>query len=205
MRAWAVTVSVIVLLVSGCSDTSGGSSPPDTTSTPENTSEPAPSPEPTTAESTQQQQGKPSLEIASLPIGGVPDGGSNCNPISWLAGDIPDGVTIKLGTPFFDPKGIFEVDQSGCTGNEQSCEGLEWTAQNLPQCWVGFKQVADSGSVTLVIPAVATCQTQQQCDDLKGLGGSQIGLTAQPRESSPTETVPTETTPTETAPTPSGG
>ncbi|MFF0345443.1 hypothetical protein [Kribbella sp. NPDC004875] len=207
MRAWAVTVSVLVLLVSGCSGTSGGSSPPDATSAPDstssadNTSEPAP--EPTAAESTQQQQNKPSIEIASLPIGGVPDGGSNCNPISWLAGDIPDGVTITLGTPSFQPEGVFEVDQSGCTGNEQSCEGVEWTAQNLPQCWVGFRQVADEGSVTLVIPADATCQTQQQCDDLKGLGGSQIGLTAQPRESpTPSGESPT---PSSESPTPSGG
>jgi hypothetical protein len=180
MRAWAVTVSVLVLLVSGCSDTSGGSSPPDANSTAENTSEPAP--EPTDAESTQQQQNKPSVEIASLPIGGVADDGSSCNPISWLAGDIPAGVTIELGTPSFDPTGVFEVDQSGCTGNERSCDGLEWTAQDLPQCWVGFRQIADEGSVTLVIPANATCETQQQCDQLHGLGGSQITLTAQPRE-----------------------
>ncbi|MEU4197921.1 hypothetical protein AB0E69_38915 [Kribbella sp. NPDC026611] len=185
MRVWPVTVSVIALLAAGCSDTSGdgGTSPPDVTVTSTDTtgtSEPAP--EPTDPESTQSQQTKPSIDIVSLPVGGVPDDGQRCNPISWLGGDIPDGVTIKLGTPSFDPPGIFTVDQSGCPGDARSCEGLEWTSKDQPQCWVGFLQVAETGSVTLTLPAKATCESQDVCDQLSKLGGSQIGLTAQPHE-----------------------
>lgn len=180
MRWWPVTVSVLILLVQGCSGTPGdtGTTAPEVTVT--DTAEPVP--EPTGPESSQPQQNKPSIEIASLPIGGVPDEGSACNPISWLAGEIPDGVTITLGTPTFDPAGVFELDQTGCPGDARSCVGLLWTAQNLPQCWVGFKQVASEGTVSLVIPATATCDTQSQCDNLKSLGGSQITLTAQPTE-----------------------
>ncbi|MFF0270340.1 hypothetical protein [Kribbella sp. NPDC004536] len=179
MRWWAVTVSVLMLLVPGCSGTpaDSGTAPPTLVATPDDTSEPVP--EPTGAEPTQSQQSKPSIEIASLPIGGIPEDGSSCNPISWLAGDIPNGVTIKLGTPGFDPTGIFEADQTGCPADALPCDGLLWTAQNLPQCWVGFKQVGTEGTVTLVIPATATCDTESQCDKLKSLGGSQITLTAQ--------------------------
>ncbi|GAA3085738.1 hypothetical protein JOF29_007618 [Kribbella aluminosa] len=182
MRFWAVTVSVLILLVQGCSGTSGdgGTAPPATVGTPGGTSEPVP--EPTGTEPAQSQQNKPSIEIASLPIGGIPEGGSTCNPISWLAGDIPSGVTIKLGTPAFNPAGIFEPDQTGCPADAQSCEGLLWTSQGLPQCWVGFKQVAPEGAATLVIPATATCDTETLCEKLKSLGGSQITLTAQPTE-----------------------
>jgi hypothetical protein len=184
MRVWAMTVAV-VLAVAGCSGTSGDTSPPDVTVTVGATGEP--SPEPTEAESTQSQQTKPSIELASLPVGGVPEDGSNCNPISWLAGDIPAGVTIRLGTPSFDPTGIFEVDPSGCRPDAQSCTGLEWTAQSTPQCWVGFKQTAREGTVSLIIPAVATCDSESVCDTLKTLGGSQITLTALPPET-PLET-----------------
>ncbi|MFG1905294.1 hypothetical protein [Kribbella sp. NPDC048928] len=61
MRWSAVTVSVLILLAMGCSDTSGDGGP--------------------------------------APSGA--DEGSTCNPISRPAGDIPEGVTIKLGTPTF--------------------------------------------------------------------------------------------------------
>lgn len=202
-----VLVSVAIFAVAGCADTSGdagggGTSPPITTTT--GTEEPPT--EPTTTETTQTRQDKPSLEIASLPVGGVPDEGSNCNPVNWLAGDIPEGVTIKLGKPRFKPTGIFEVDQSGCPGSARSCAGLEWTAEDADQCWVGFRQVADEGSVTLVIPATATCETRKLCDSLKDLSGSQIGLTARRRETveTPPETPPE--TPVDTpVETPSGG
>ncbi|GAA1119038.1 hypothetical protein GCM10009630_16050 [Kribbella jejuensis] len=193
MRWWAVTVSVLMLLVPGCSDTSGdnssGTAPPAVTVTTEDTSEPVP--EPTGAEPTQTRQDKPSIQIASLPIGGVPEDGANCNPISWLAGDIPNGVTIELGTPTFDPPGVFTLDQTGCPASSQSCEGLLWTSQDLPQCWVGFKQVGTEGTVTLVIPATATCETERQCAKLKSLGGSQITLTAQPPVTPPATETPT--------------
>ena len=186
MRLLAVTVSVLMLL--GCSGTSGdgGTSGPPTpllalpSVTPEDTSEPVP--EPTGTEPTQSVQTKPSIEIASLPVGGVPEDGSNCNSISWLAGEIPAGVTIRLGTPAFDPTGVFEVDPSGCRPDAQTCTGLEWTAQNTPQCWVGFQQIAREGTVSLIIPATAICDSQEVCDTLKTLGGSQITLTALPPE-----------------------
>ena len=189
MRFWAVTVSVLMLLVPACSDTSGGTASPTVAVTPDDTSEPVP--EPTGVEPTQTRTGKPSIQIASLPIGGVPEDGTNCNPISWLAGDIPNGVTIELGTPRFEPTGIFALDPSGCPASSQSCEGLLWTAQDLPQCWVGFKQIGTEGTVTLVIPAVATCQTRRQCARLKSLGGSQITLTAQPPATPPGTETPT--------------
>ncbi|NIK60977.1 hypothetical protein [Kribbella shirazensis] len=207
MRWWPVTVSVVIFAVAGCADTSGGgggggTSPP----IPPTTGTDEPPTEPTTTETTQTRQDKPSLEIASLPVGGVPDEGANCNPVSWLAGDIPEGVTITLGRPRFKPTGIFAVDQSGCPGDARACPGLEWTAEEARQCWVGFRQVADEGSVTLVIPAIATCETRQQCNGLKGLGGSQIDLTARRRETpeTPPDTPP-ETPPETPVETPSGG
>ena len=193
MHGLTVGIAVITVLLVGCADTSGdgGTSPPDVTTTLENTGEPMP--EPTDDESPQTRQGLPSIEIASLPIGG--SASENCNRVSWLGGDIPEGVTITLGEPRFDPGGIFEVDQSGCPDNPQRCERLEWTTDDQPQCYVGFRQVADEGSVTLVIPAVATCETQSACDSLKGLGGSEIDLTAEPG-GTPPETPPE--TPAET-------
>ena len=180
VRVLAMTVSVLVLAAAGCSGTSGDTTPPDVTVTVSATGEPAP--EPTGPEPTQSQQNKPSIEIASLPVGGVPEDGTRCNPISWLAGDIPSGVTLRLGTPTFDPPGIFEMDPSGCRPDVQSCPDLQWTAQNLPQCWVGFKQIGTEGTVSLIIPATAICDTEDLCDTFRTLGGSQITLTAQPAE-----------------------
>lgn len=204
VRTWALTISVAGLLVVGCSSCSSstdGGTPtvPTEVTVSDLPSDPTsqPAPEPTDPESTQSQETKPSIEIASLPIGGVPDDGQKCNPVSWLGGDLPEGVTIKLGTPRFEPPGIFEVDQSACSGDAQSqaCEGLEWTTSSQTQCWVGFKQVADSGRVTLVVPAKAFCTTQDACDGLSNLGGSQIGLSAQPPEP-PAESSETPETPT---------
>lgn len=171
VRVLALAVAVLVLAGAGCSGTSGDTAPPNVTVTVAATAAQAPP---------KSQQTKPTVEIASLPVGGIAADGSHCNPISWLAEAIPGGVTITLGTPAFDPPGIFEVDPSGCRPDAQSCPDLEWTAQNLPQCWVGFRQLAGEGTVTLIIPAVATCDSEALCDALRTMGGSQITLVARP-------------------------
>jgi len=192
-KSWLVVV-VTAIVLAGCSGTSdeGGNTPTeDSTSSSQQTGEPAP--EPTDPESTQSQQEKPSIKLAQLPVGGSADG--NCNPVNWLGNDIPAGTTITVGSPTFDPLKIFEVDQSACPGDTRACEGLEWTSDSQEPCSVGFRQVANEGTVTLVIPASVTCASQADCDAVKKKEGSQIELTAVPSETP-------EETPEET---PSGG
>lgn len=183
MRGFAVTVSVLVVLLAGCSDTPGdsGTSPPEVTTTSENTDEPAP--EPTEPESTQPQREQPSLNIASLPVGGSPiDGWANCTSVNLTDTSLPGGTTIELGSPSFDPKGVFDADQSACPGDLLACPGVKWTADSHDTCYVGVRQAADSGTTTLQIPGKATCESQDDCNSLEGRSGSQILLTAQPSE-----------------------
>jgi hypothetical protein len=203
MRVSAVTVSVVALLLAGCSNTSGdgGTSPPDVTATAGDTTEPAQ--EPTGPESTQPKQEKPSVRVASLPIGGssVNDEHPNCFSINLTDTSIPAGTTIELSEATFKPMGVFEVDDHACPGDLPGCPGVHWTADQHDTCYVGVRQSAKSGTATLRVPGRATCTTQADCDTLLGRPGSQIVLTAQTSET-PNETPP-ETpneTPAETPP-----
>ncbi|WP_327633373.1 hypothetical protein OHB24_25595 [Kribbella sp. NBC_00482] len=185
MRAWAVMVSVTALLVAGCSDTSGdeGTSPPDTTTTSESTSEPAP--EPTGAESTQPRENKPSVEIATLPIGpgaeaNQPDDqAKQCVGVSLTGLELPQGATVTYREPTLSQDGKdFEIDQSACGGQSPGCSGHQIRAGDTPACFAGVRQVtnAEGHHATLIIAADATCATAEDCKALKPGGISQIGF-----------------------------
>ncbi|HEY3557923.1 MAG TPA: hypothetical protein VGL05_10680 [Kribbella sp.] len=209
MRWCAVTVSVLILLLAGCSDTpsDGPPAPPEPTPTSTGTSEPPP--EPTDTESTQTKQRQPSISILSAPIGGnvEADGVNQCAEVNWLGRNpIPDGTTIVLGTPSLDPDGVFTFDESSCAGATRTCADVRWRSSAFAPCWIGVRQLRNgNGPVTLVIPVDATCATQADCDSLaRGKGTSQITFDPAEIDTPPTET-PTETpveTPSET---PSGG
>src|SRR3954453_10762437 len=182
MRALVATVSVTVLLLTGCSSSDGGTPTPVVTATADDTAEPAP--EPTAAESTQPEQKQPSISIASLPIGGssVDDQHPNCYSVSLTDTSLPDGTSIGLGSATFKPEGVFAADQQSCPGDLPACTGVRWTAAQHDTCYVGVRQLAGSGSTTLEVPGQATCESQSDCDSLLGRSGSQIVLTAVPTE-----------------------
>ena len=181
MRALAVTVSVLVVLVAGCSDTSsdGGTPTPDVTSA-ESTSEPAP--EPTEPESSQPQQQQPTINIASAPVGGnvQTDDLTQCAEVNWLGrSPIPDGTRIKLGAPSLDPDGVFEFYQAACSGDLRPCADVQWQTESFKPCYVGVRQVANAeegtDKIDLVISVDAICATQDDCDSLAaGKGETQI-------------------------------
>jgi hypothetical protein len=185
MRALVVTVSVTVLWLAGCSDTSGGTPgqapQPEVTATAVDTTEPAP--EPTGAESTQPQQKKPSISIVSLPIGPgaqanqPSDESKQCVGVTLTGLDVPNGTTLTFGSPSLGQDGdYFKIDQSGCGDQGPACDGHQIRSDNQPPCYVGVQQATrDEGKQsTLVIPAGATCASDQDCASIKDGGESQI-------------------------------
>jgi hypothetical protein len=182
MRALVASISVTVLLLTGCSSSDGGTPTPVVTTTADDTTEPAP--EPTDAESTQPEQKQPSISVASLPIGGssVDDLHPSCYSVSLTDTSLPAGTTIELGSATFKPEGVFAADQQSCPGDLPGCTGVRWTADQHDTCYVGVRQLVSSGSTTLQVPGQATCESQSDCDSLLGRSGSQIVLTASPAE-----------------------
>jgi hypothetical protein len=167
--------AVAALVLAGCADTPTPSPGPTTAS--ETTGEP--SPEPTDPETTQTQQGKPSISIANAPIGGdvKEDGVEHCAEVNWLGkSPIPDGTTISLGAPGLDPPGVFELYRGACPGDVRSCADVKWVSGDFKPCYVGARQVANgTEDVHLVIPMDATCETEEDCQSLiEGFGTSQI-------------------------------
>ena len=170
-----VAFLLFAVLLVGCADTPAPTPEPTVSET--TTGEPPP--EPTTPETTGTKQPKPSIEIASAPIGGNvdSDGIERCAEVNWLGQNpIPDGTVIHLGRPRLDPEGIFEFDQSACPGDARACADVRWQANSFKPCFVGAKQVANgTDDVTLVIPMSATCETEEDCQSLvAGFGTSQI-------------------------------
>ena len=190
MRELTVGIAMVAVLLAGCSDTNDGGTPtPGVLTTPDDTGEPAP--EPTNPESSQAPQQQPAIELASAPIGGNVDvdGSKQCAEVNWLGRNpIPDGTTIKLGTPGLDPGGVFDWDQSSCAGDLRPCTDVEWQSSSFQPCYVGVRQIANgSKDVSLIIPVAATCATQDDCDSLAdGSGGSQITFTRSSTTTSPT-------------------
>lgn len=196
----ALAVAVVALLLGGCDDTPSvvdTPSPAPTTSTGE------PSPEPTTSETTQPTLRKPSISIATAPVGGAPESNDveQCASVSWLGDEIPDGTTITLGSPRLSPRNIFRLDQSICSG-QRACPGLVWTSEDQPSCSVGARQIKNvDSSVSVIIPADVTCETAKDCADLRDRArekGTQVAFVALQRETPTTEppTEPTTETPT---------
>lgn len=227
MRKGVLTMVLVMVLAVGCSGPSnsssttspdgtgtsepagGGTLPPDTTATSEPTGEPAP--EPTDPESTQTKQRKPAISIATAPVGGGPDddGVEQCASVSWLAGDLPDGTTVTLGSITFEPAGIFELDQNACPDSREDCTGVVWKPGATDTCFVGARQVKNGDEdVTVIINASATCATEQDCQDLEKAAkekGSDVHLSPGelPTTTSETPTTETPTTETSTGETPS--
>lgn len=190
---------------SSCSDTGGGSGAdgsPSPTANGETTNEPPI--EPTDPESSQTSQRKPSIDIASAPIGGNVDANENyrCAEVNWLGkSPIPDGTRIDLGRPRLRPGGIFVLDQTGCPGDSRPCAGVWWATDNFRPCYVGARQVAAGNEdVSLIIPVTATCETKADCQSLLGAGGSQISFSPDEFSDSPP---PSEPPPPSDSPPPS--
>ncbi|MFI5693381.1 hypothetical protein ACIA58_16160 [Kribbella sp. NPDC051586] len=181
MRALLAAVSVTVLLLAGCSSNDGGTPTPVDTVTADDTTEPAP--EPTGAESTQPEQKQPSINIVSLPIGpgadaNQPDDQSKqCVGVSLTGLELPKGTKLTYDTPGVDPK-LFELDQSACGDQGPECPGHQVTSDDQPACYVGVHQVtADGGQhATLIVPATATCATDEDCASIKRESISSIGF-----------------------------
>ncbi|MFI7062609.1 hypothetical protein ACIBL3_16625 [Kribbella sp. NPDC050124] len=166
MGRTALAVAVVALLIGGCADTPNGGGTP--SPAPETTGEP--SYEPTTPETTQPTRRQPAISIATAPIGGGTDndGVEHCAQVNWLGRNpLPEGTKLKLGAAALEPTGVFELDQSACPSDRQSCANLEWQTSNLDTCYVGARQIANgTGEVRLIIPIEATCATQDDCDHL---------------------------------------
>jgi hypothetical protein len=182
MTAWrkALAASLLVILM-GCgggSDNTDGT-PPTSDSPSEPTSEPPV--EPTEPETTQPTRRLPSIEIPSAPIGGNvrARGNRQCAEVNWLGREpIPDGTTIKVGSPHLEPRGVFDLDQTGCAENRRSCAEVYWQASAFKPCYVGVRQIANStDDVQLIMPVTATCKTEVDCQSLDAdQGGSQISF-----------------------------
>jgi hypothetical protein len=183
MATVSVTFSVTVLLLTGCSSGDGGTPTPVVTATADDTTEPAP--EPTGAESTQPQQKQPSISIVSLPIGpgaqaNQPDDQSKqCVGVTLTGLDLPKGTTLTFGSPGLSQDGdYFTIDQSGCGDQGPACDGHQIKSDDQPPCYVGVQQLTrDEGNhSTLVVPATATCASDQDCASIKDGGQSQVGF-----------------------------
>jgi hypothetical protein len=161
--------------------------PPDSTSASTEAGQPSePSAEPTEPESAQPTRQKPSIEIASAPIGGNVEPtqeGYQCAEVNWLGRNpIPAGTTINLGSPHLEPGGVFELDQSGCGDKSPPCApDIVWQSSGFKPCYVGVKQLAAGDETSLILSVSAECATEADCQSLQGdVPGSQISFTPGP-------------------------
>ncbi|GAA1598325.1 hypothetical protein GCM10009789_60370 [Kribbella sancticallisti] len=183
MNLWRTAASACLLvLMIGCTDTDGAGTDPGVASE----SLPAgsdsePPVEPTEPEETQSTLRRPSIELASAPIGGnvQADGANQCAEVNWLGTNpIPDGTIISIGTPHLEPGGVFELNQSACAEELRPCPSVQWQGGNFNACYVGVRQVANSDTtIQLIMPVSATCATEEDCKSLEGdKSGSQISF-----------------------------
>jgi hypothetical protein len=173
MSLWRTAASACLLvLLTGCTDDVGGGTEP-------------PAEEPTEPETPQPSQRKPSIELASAPIGGnvEVDGETQCAEVNWLGvNPIPEGTTITIGAPHLEPGGVFDLYPPACAEKFRSCAAVIWDTQSFKPCYVGVRQVA-SGETTvqLIIAVSATCATEEDCKSLEGdRPGSQISFSPGP-------------------------
>jgi hypothetical protein len=180
MTLWRTAASVAVLMLfTGCTDTGDAGNDPG----PEVTqSESEPPVEPTDPETAQPTKQKPSIDIASAPIGGNVqiNGQQQCAEVNWLGvSPIPDGTLVKVGAPHLEPGGIFELYQPACPGDQRSCSDVQWQTDGFKPCYVGVRQLTPGEEPAQLILAVsATCATEADCTSLVGdTPGSQIAFT----------------------------
>ncbi|MEV8372737.1 hypothetical protein AB0P21_08360 [Kribbella sp. NPDC056861] len=192
MAQWRPMVAIVVsMLLFGCAgNDSAGDDPVTLVPTETTPTEPTPTSEPplepTDPESSQPTQQKPSIEIASAPIGGnveTTQPGYQCAEVNWLGKNpIPDGTSIKVGSPHLEPGGVFELDQTACGDKTPLCTGdIEWQAGSFQPCYVGAKQLTAGDPVALILSVSAECATEADCKALPGnVPGSQISFAPGP-------------------------
>ncbi|MET7281583.1 hypothetical protein ABZS29_25330 [Kribbella sp. NPDC005582] len=135
-----------------------------------------PAPEPTDPESTQTKQNQPAISLATAPIGGNPDeaGVKQCTAVAWLAGQIPEGTTVTLGTVTLEPDNVFKLNQQVCSSDRPQCTGVVWKPDSTETCYVGAEQVAAGDKdVQVVIAADVRCATEQDCRDVRAAAEKQ--------------------------------
>ncbi|QNE21699.1 hypothetical protein F1D05_31990 [Kribbella qitaiheensis] len=180
MSPWRRALATGLLAVlAGCGGPTAGPGTPDDSAPTGTFAEP--SIEPTDPESSQQVQPKPSIELASAPIGGnvVENGIYRCAEVNWLGrSPIPAGTTIVTGSPHVEPGGVFEIDQRGCPADARPCPEVQWVTGDFQPCFVGARQVAaGTDDIALIMPIRATCNTGADCKSLAGdQPGSQIAF-----------------------------
>jgi hypothetical protein len=177
----------LLLLLIGCGGNDSSDDPITIETDSPAASQPSEPPaEPTGPETVQPTQQKPSIEIASAPIGGnveTTQNGYQCAEVNWLGRNpIPAGTTIQVGSPHLEPGGVFELDQTGCGDKSPPCgTDLVWQSNTFKPCFVGVKQIAEGNAVQLILSASAQCATDADCTSLQGqVPGSQISFTPGP-------------------------
>ena len=172
------------MLLAGCSGSTGDEADPGSTLTPtESTTDPTGEPpvEPDTPEPPQDTRDKPSIELASAPIGGnvQTEGADQCAEVNWLGRNpIPAGTTIQLGEASLVPTDLFDLNQDACDTDLRPCTEVTWQATSFTPCYVGARQVARGDrAARLIIAVTATCETDADCQSLAGdVPGSQISF-----------------------------
>lgn len=180
------TFCLLVLLI-GCGGNDSSDDPITIETDSPAASQPSEPPvEPTDPETAQPTQQKPSIEIASAPIGGnveTTETGYQCAEVNWLGRNpIPAGTTIQVGSPHLEPGGVFELDQTGCGDKTPPCDTeLVWQSNTFKPCFVGVRQIAIGKSAQLILSATAECATEADCASLQGqVPGSQISFSPGP-------------------------
>jgi len=174
---------VLLMFLVGCGGSSDDEADAGTTLLPTeaSTTDPTGEPpvEPTEQESTRTSQDKPSIKLASAPIGGnvETDGADRCAEVNWLGRNpIPAGTTIQLGAASLDPTDAFDLYQDACDSDLRPCTDVAWQTNSFTPCYVGARQVARGDRAgKLIIAMTATCETEADCQSLAGENpGSQI-------------------------------
>ena len=177
----ALTIALLLVAVTACSDTTvnGAEHPVERPRRPHPSRPSNPPP--------RRPRSRPSRnrrsELANAPIGGNaaigPTAPYQCAEVKWLGRNpIPAGTAIRTGAAHLESGGIFEFQQDGCRPDDAPCSNVDWQKENFSPCYVGVRQAKSATSdepVTLILEAVAVCETQADCDSLVGdQKGSQI-------------------------------
>jgi hypothetical protein len=167
-------VLALVLFAGGCEEIVDGGSGPDTSRST------APAVEGTGPESpAPRAKDQPVLKLPSLPYGGddtvyaasetdfIPE----CVEVSWLGGEIPDGVRIEVIRVEFDPpKAPFIHPSTSACHDRRECDGFRahvtFTTANGGDCGVTVKATGQ-GQAKLVFKGSIACPAgkQQVCRD----------------------------------------
>jgi hypothetical protein len=149
---------------------------------------------------------RPSIPVASLPIGGddvkLPDRAPGCASAAWLGDDLPSGVSVSVTAVVIKPA-VF-VTSSECGGHEPLCLGSFAFTANQRSCDIPVAATGEPDTeAELTLTGKARCPAGQPafCVRLgeagKNADGRSIILRA-PSDGSPTDVpTPEETPPTD--------